>query len=178
MSIAQTLLTEFDAEMANTRRTLERVPEDKLSWKPDPKSMSMGRLAGHVAEMPSWGMMTMTSDELDLDPEGTGKFDALVATSREQLLAAFDKNVTGTREAIAAAADDDFMKMWSLKVHGQTMMSMPRLGVIRTLVMNHTIHHRGQLTVYYRLTGVPVPALYGPSADEGSMAVAASETAG
>ena len=169
MSIAQSLLPEFDYEMANTRRTLERVPEDKLSWKPDPRSMSMGRLAGHVAEMPSWGAMTLQTDSLDINPGGKGNFEALTATSRAQVLAEFDKNIAATRAAIEKTSDADFMKSWSLLNNGAVMLTMPRIGVIRSFVMNHVIHHRAQLTVYFRLNGVPVPALYGPSADEGAM---------
>ena len=162
MSIAQALLPEFDHEMAGTRKMLERVPEDKLSWKPDPKSMSMGRLAGHVTEMISWGAVTLQTDSLNLD----GSHTALTATSREQLLAEFDKNVSTARAAISGASDADLMKPWSLSLGGKPLLTMPKIGVIRSMVMNHIIHHRAQLTVYYRLTGVPVPGLYGPSADE------------
>ena len=161
--IAQSLLPEFDHEMANTRKMLERVPVDKLDWKPDPKSMSLGRLAGHVAEMPGWGAMTMNTDSLDV---GLGNFKALVAKSQEQLVAEFDKNVASARAALEAASDESLMQPWSLLVKGTPMFTMPRIGVIRAMVMNHVIHHRAQLGVYYRLTGVPVPGMYGPSADE------------
>jgi uncharacterized damage-inducible protein DinB len=177
MSIAENMLGEFDNEMANTRKTLERLPEDKLEWKPDPKSMSMGRLAGHVAEMVGWGALTLTADSFDVDPDGTGSHKPLIATSRKQLLAEFDKNVAEARAALAKAPDSGMMTEWSLKAHGNTLMSMPRIAVIRSMVMNHIIHHRAQLTVYYRLNGVPVPALYGPSADEGQMPVAADTNA-
>jgi uncharacterized damage-inducible protein DinB len=177
MSIAQSLLPEFDHEMENTRKTLERVPENKLDYKPDPKSMSLGRLAGHIAEMVSWGAMAVNTESLDLDPDGKGSFEALVAKSREQLLAAFDKNVKETRAAIAGATDPQLAVEWTLKVHGHTILTMPRIGVIRTMVLNHIIHHRAQLTVYYRLNGIPVPALYGPSADEGNMPLAADTSA-
>ncbi len=161
--IAQSLLPEFDHEMANTRKMLERVPVDKLDWKPDPKSMSLGRLAGHVAEMPGWGAMTMNTDSLDV---GLGNFEALVAKSHSQLLGEFDKNVASARAALEAASDESLMQPWSLLVKGTPMFTMPRIGVIRAMVMNHVIHHRAQLGVYYRLTGVPVPGMYGPSADE------------
>ena len=166
MSIAQSLLPEFDQEMATTRRCLERVPEDKLSFKPDPKSMTLGRLAGHVAEMPSWGSVTIGRDHLDFS---TGEFQPMEMTSREQVLTAFDKIVADSRAAIAAASDDHLMKPWSLKNGDTTLMTMPRIAVLRTFVMNHTIHHRGQLSVYLRLTGQKVPSIYGPSADEGQM---------
>ena len=105
MSIAQMLLPEFDQEMANTRKALERIPEDKLSWKPDPKSMTMGRLAGHIAEMPNWAAMTVSTESLDINPGGKRPFEALVATSRAQLLAEFDKNIASARAAIEGASD-------------------------------------------------------------------------
>ena len=162
MSIAQSILPEFDQEMANTRKVLERVPEDKFSYKPDPKSMTMGRLAAHVAEMPTWGSMTMRMDSLDL----AGPFTPFTPSNRAELLAGFDKNISDVRAAIAAASDEAFMQPWSLKRGDQVLFTMPRTAVIRSMVMNHIIHHRAQLTVYLRLNGVPVPGMYGPSADE------------
>jgi uncharacterized damage-inducible protein DinB len=177
MGIAQSMLGEFDQEMANTRKTLERMPEDKLKYAPDPKSMTLGRLAGHVAEMVGWGAMTLTADEFDLDPDGKGSYKALEATSRAQVLEAFDKNVKEARAALSAASDPQMLAEWKLKGHGTTLMAMPRIAVIRSMVMNHIIHHRAQLCVYYRLNGIPVPALYGPSADEGMMPLAADTTA-
>ena len=174
MSIAQSLLAEFDMEMANTRRTLERLPEDKLDWTPDPKSMSMGRLAAHVAEMPGWGTLTMTTDELDFAAKA---YTPAVAKSREQVLQIADENRKAARAAIEAASDADFMKPWTLRSGNQIFFTMPKIAVLRGMVMNHTIHHRGQLTVYYRMNGVPVPALYGPSADEPGFASAASAKA-
>jgi uncharacterized damage-inducible protein DinB len=168
MSIAQSLLPEFDMEMANTRKTLERVPEDRFSYQPDPKSMTMGRLAAHVAEMPGWGSITMNMDSLDL----AGNFTPFNPTNRAELLAGFDKNIAETRAAIAAASDEAFMQPWSLKMGDQVLFTMPRVAVIRSMVMNHVIHHRAQLTVYFRLNGVPVPGLYGPSADEPMAATA------
>jgi len=174
MSIAQGLLAEFDVETANTRRTLERIPLDKLEWKPDPKSMTLGRLAAHVAEMPGWAAMTLTTDELDF---AAGGYTPAVATSQEQLLEIADKNAAAARAAIAAASDADFMKPWTLRQGDQIFFTMPKIAVIRGMVMNHTIHHRGQLTVYYRMNGVPVPALYGPSADEQGFTAAASSAA-
>lgn len=172
MSIAQSLLPEFDHEMASTRKAFERVPEDKLSWKPDPKSMTMGRLAGHIAEMPGWAAMTLGTDSLDVNPGGHTTMTALVATSKEHVLREFDKNVASARAAIAVATDQAMMQNWQLLANGSVMFSMPRAGVLRTMVMNHLIHHRGQLMVYFRLNGVPVPGFYGPSADEGQAASA------
>jgi uncharacterized damage-inducible protein DinB len=168
MSMAQSLLSEFDHEMANTRKTLERIPENKFEYKPDPKSMSMGVLASHIAEMVGWLPSMMEGPELDI-PAG---FKPFLATSRKELLDTFDKNVAGSRAALAAAGDQALMQDWSLKFAGNAMFTMPRIAVYRTMVMSHVIHHRAQLTVYYRLNGVPVPALYGPSADEGQQAAA------
>ena len=168
MSIAQSLLSEFDHEMANTRKTLDRVPENKLDYTPDPKSMSMGKLASHIAELCGWLPSMMEGPELDITPD----FKPFLATSRKQLLDTFDKNVAGSRAALAAAGDQALMQDWSLKFGGNTMFTMPRIACYRTMIMNHVIHHRAQLTVYYRLNGIPVPALYGPSADEGQQAAA------
>ena len=169
MSIAQSLLPEFDHEMANTRKTLERVPENKLDYTPDPKSMSMGKLASHIAEMCGWLPAMMQGPELDIPPG----FKPFLATSRKELLDKFDENVAASRAALAAAGDQALMQDWSLKFGGNTMFTMPRIAVYRSMTMNHVIHHRAQLTVYFRLNGVPVPALYGPSADEGQAAAGA-----
>jgi uncharacterized damage-inducible protein DinB len=171
MSIAQSILPEFDYEMTNTRTTLERVPEDKLDYKPDPKSMPLGRLAGHIAEMVNWGAVTLQTESLNLD---NGEHKPFTPASRHELLAEFDKSVAAARSALEKASDAEMMKTWSLIFGGKPVLTMPRVGVIRSLVMNHIIHHRAQLTVYYRMNGVPVPALYGPSADEGMPAAAAS----
>jgi uncharacterized damage-inducible protein DinB len=171
MSIAQGLLAEFDMESANTRRTLARLPEDKLDWTPDPKSMSLGRLAAHVAEMPGWAALALSTDELDF---AASPYTPAVAKSAAHALEIADENAKAARAAIAAATDEDFMKPWTLRSGDQIFFTMPKIAVIRGMVMNHTIHHRGQLTVYYRMTGVPVPALYGPSADETSFPSAAA----
>jgi uncharacterized damage-inducible protein DinB len=173
MTIAQTIIQEFDQEMANTRKTLERVPEGKFDWKPDPKSMSMGRLAQHIAEMPGWGTSAMAADSLDLDPEGKGFTPPPLPKTRQEILDMFDKNVKQSRAAIEKGSDADFMTAWSLLMNKKVLMTMPRLAVVRTFVMNHIIHHRAQLGVYFRLNGVPVPAIYGPSADEGQMGASA-----
>jgi uncharacterized damage-inducible protein DinB len=162
MSINQGLLPEFDQEMAGTRKSLERVPEGKTEWQPHPKSMTLGRLAGHLAELPTWVVETMKRDELSLD----GQYTPFISSSPKELLAMFDAKVAEARALIASASDADFMKPWTLKVRGQTAFTMPKVAVLRGMVMNHIIHHRGQLTVYLRLNDVPVPALYGPSADE------------
>jgi len=166
MPMSQSLLPEFDHEMANTRKALERVPEDKFGWKPHEKSMSLGRLATHVAELSGWVSNTLESESLDFAPPGAPPYQPLIAASRTALLEMFDKNVAAARAAISAASDAQLMAPWTLLAGGKTIFSMPRIAVLRGMVMNHMIHHRGQLTVYLRLNDVPVPALYGPSADE------------
>jgi uncharacterized damage-inducible protein DinB len=166
MKISETVLPEFDQEMANTRKVLERVPAAKFSWKPHPKSSEFGALAAHIANMPDWAGLTMQADSFDYAPPGAPPYQTPKYTSTEDLLAAFDKSVAQGRSAIAAADDVAFLAPWTLMAGGQTIMTMPRIAVIRTFVMNHTIHHRAQLGVYLRLNDIPVPGLYGPSADE------------
>jgi uncharacterized damage-inducible protein DinB len=169
MSINEALLPEFDQEMANTRKVLERCPEDKYGWKPHEKSFSMGALASHVAGIPGWGADTITKDSFDYAPVGQEPYKEEPATSRQELLEKFDKNIVTMRAALADASDDHLMKPWSLLAGGQTVFTMPRVAVIRSMIMNHGIHHRAQLGVYLRLNDVPVPAIYGPSADETGM---------
>jgi len=164
MPIAQSLLPEFDQEMANTRKTLERIPDNKWDYKPHAKSGTMGWYAGHLANLPSWPIFTIGQDELDL----AQPFDMPSTKNRQEVLAVFDKNVAEARKAIAGASDQELMKPWTLKKGVQTLMTLPKVAVLRGFVMNHIIHHRGQLTVYLRLNDIPVPALYGPSGDEGS----------
>ena len=166
MPIRDALLPEFDQEMKNTRRTLERVPEDKLTWKPHPKSGTMGWLAGHVANIPGWCKETINQDSLDLAPPGKPPMQQPAPKSRQELLELFDKNAKAGRAALSGAEDAHLMKPWSLLKGGTTLMTMPRVAVLRGFVMNHLIHHRAQLGVYLRLNDVPVPAVYGPSADE------------
>jgi uncharacterized damage-inducible protein DinB len=169
MKISDMLLPEFDQEMASTRKTLERIPDDKLGWKPHEKSMPLGRLAGHLAEMAGWAVMGIEKDSLDLAPPGAPPMQPTVAKSRQEVLELFDKNKNEARAAIAKASDEHLMKNWSLVRGGQTLMTMPRTAVLRSFVMNHMIHHRAQLGVYLRLNNIPVPSIYGPSADEGQM---------
>lgn len=155
--------------MANTRKTLERVPEDKFDWQPHEKSMTMGRLAIHLAEMPSWAVHTIEKDSLDIAPPGGEPYQPPKVDSRKDILEMFDKNIADARAAIAGVSDEELMKSWSLLHSGNTILTMPKIAVIRTLVLNHNVHHRAQLGVYLRLNDVPVPAIYGPSADEGGM---------
>ena len=164
VSISASLLPEFDYEMATARKVIERVPSDKFSYKPHDKSMSMGALAGHIAEMPGWVVPTFGHDSLDI-----AGYQPPSPKSTADILAAFDANVAAARAALAAAPDDAFFKNWSLKHGEKTLMTMPKIAVVRTFVLNHVIHHRGQLSVYLRLNNVAVPSIYGPSADEGSM---------
>ena len=166
MTISETLLPEFDQEMANTRKVLERVPFEKLTWKPHPKSSELGALSAHLANMADWAGLTLQTDSFDYAPPGAPPYETPKFSSKEQLLAAFDKSVADARVALAAADDGKLLEPWSLMAGGKTMMTMPRVVVIRTFVMNHVIHHRAQLGVYLRLNDVPLPALYGPSADE------------
>lgn len=166
MSIAQSLLPEYDHEMATTRKHLERIPFHRWDWKPHEKSMTLGALASHLAEVPSWTAGTMQGTEWDLSPEDGPAYAPPTFPSVADLLASFDQQVKDGRAALAAAKDADFMVPWSLKAAGEALFTMPRIGVIRTWVLNHLIHHRGQFTVYLRLNGVPLPQTYGPSADE------------
>ena len=161
MSIAESLLPEFDQEMTSTRRMLERVPGDQAAWKPHPKSFSLGHLAQLVARMPGWQTLTLKQKSLDLS---SGPAYSLEKT--ETLLAEFDRNVRDARAAISAAEDADFAEPWSLTHGGRVLMTMPRIGVVRQN-FSHLAHHRGQLSVYLRLLDVPVPSVYGPTADEG-----------
>ena len=166
MTIASTLLPEFDQEMATTRRLLERVPDEHKDWKPHEKSWPLGGLAIHVASLVMWQKMTLEASELDLEPPGGPAFEPPVFTSIADTLAMFDENVAGARAALEAASDADLMSPWTLAKGGQALFTMPRIDCIRTFVLNHLIHHRGQLTVYLRLKDVPLPAIYGPSADD------------
>src|SRR5437016_2577077 len=166
MTIGQSLLGEFDQEMQNTRKILERVPDDKWNWKPHEKSGTVGWLASHVATMVEWLPMTIKTEEFDYAPVGGPTYQAPKIENRKELLAEFDKNVSAARTALASVSDADIMKNWKLLAGGQEIFTMPRVACIRGMVLNHLIHHRAQLTVYFRLIGVPVPGLYGPSADE------------
>ena len=166
MSISAALLPEFDQEIDGARRTLERVPEDRFDWKPHPKSGSMIWLASHLANIPYWAIITIQDDELDLTPGGKPLPQPPAPTSVDQLLAEFDQRAAEARAAIAGAGDATLARPWSLLRNGVTVMSMPKVAVLRTFVMNHLIHHRAQLGVYLRLNDIPVPSIYGPSADE------------
>ncbi len=174
MTIGQMMLGEFDQEMQNTRKVLERCPDEKWNWKPHDKSGTVGWLAGHVATMVEWLPMTIKTEELDYAPVGGPGFQPPKIENRKELLAVFDKNVADARAALASVSDAEMMKNWRLLAGGQEIFNMPRIACIRGMVMNHHVHHRAQLTVYFRLVGVPVPGLYGPSADEAQPGAAAA----
>lgn len=166
MSLAQSLLPEFDHEMATTRTLLAVVPDAHAGWKPHAKSMSLGELAEHLANMPNWALSVLKQDELDLDAPGDSTestFSSIAAT-----LQRYDGLVSRSRSALAETPDAVFATPWTLRSGGHTIFSMPRRGVFRSFVMSHMIHHRGQLSVYLRLLGVPVPSVYGPTADSGA----------
>jgi uncharacterized damage-inducible protein DinB len=166
MKYSETILPEFDREMANTRKVLERVPEDRLDWRPHPKSNTIGWNVNHLAEMPGWVEGTLTKPSWDIAPAGGESYQSPKLTTRQQLLDLFDRNVAAARKAIAAVKDEDMAQSWSLLRAGMPIFTMPRAAVIRGFVLNHMIHHRAVLCVYLRLNNIPVPGMYGPSGDE------------
>jgi uncharacterized damage-inducible protein DinB len=165
MTIAQSLLPEFDEEMKTTRTLLERLPEEKAKWKPHAKSFSLGDLAMHLVNTVEWMPMTLTSTEYDFAPPGGGGWKQRFFTTRESLLAEFDDFVKKSRAALVASSDADLQLVWTLKSGGKSIFATPRLTCIRSFVLNHLIHHRGQFSVYLRLCDVPLPWIYGPTAD-------------
>jgi uncharacterized damage-inducible protein DinB len=167
MSYAQTILPEFDQEMANTRKVLEQVPEEKLDWKAHAKSNTIGWNANHLAEIPGWVEGTLAELEWDIAPVGGEPYRTPNLKTRQEILDFFDRNVAVARKAFASLKDDAEMdKMWSLLEAGRPLLTMSRSAVIRTFILNHTIHHRAILCVYLRLNDIPVPGMYGPSGDE------------
>jgi uncharacterized damage-inducible protein DinB len=172
MPMNQALLAEFDQEMGNTRKTLERVPDSKWDWKPHAKSGTMGWLANHIAMFPGWAATTLSTESLDFAPGGK-PIEFPSGRNRQELLAIFDRGVAQARAGLAKGTDEQLLATWTLLNNGQIFFAMPRISVLRMMIMNHLIHHRAQLCVYFRLNDIPVPALYGPSADEGAMQAAA-----
>jgi uncharacterized damage-inducible protein DinB len=164
MAIKDALLPEFDHEMGTTRRLLERVPEADFAWKPHDKSMSLGQLAGHIAHIPAWCDSILGSsyfDAAEMPEEARPK----APESGAALLAAYDKNVAAARARLASCGDAEMMGSWTLKNGGAEVFTMPRAAVLRSFILSHSIHHRGQLSVYLRLRNVPLPSIYGPTAD-------------
>ena len=164
MPLIDTLLPEFDREMGQTRKVLDRVPDGQFEWRPHPTSMTLGRLAEHLAEFPLWAAMTMTQSELDiLTPRPAGHQSPV---TRAAVLAMFDANLKSGRSNLVNKTDAEFDAPWTLKAGGKEMFTMPKASVMRAFVLNHMVHHRGQMTVYLRMLGVPIPSIYGPSGDE------------
>jgi uncharacterized damage-inducible protein DinB len=163
MALNQSLIAELKHEAGTTRRLLERVPESALGWKPHDKSMPLGRLAGHVAELPALIAPIVTADELDF---ATAGFKPTVATDIPGLLDTFDKSLAGAIDLLKDQTDEHLFGAWRLRNGDKVIVELPRIAVIRSMVMNHIVHHRGQLSVYLRLQDVPLPSIYGPTADE------------
>jgi len=167
MTLAESLLPEYDQEMANVRKSLERIPGDKLDWTPHDKSWPFAGLATHMANMPGWTVMTIEQESFDMAPDGGEPVKEEPITSVWHALEMFDRNTAAARAAIAGASDECLLAPWSLLSGGQPLFTMPRIAVVRMMIMNHMIHHRAQLGMYLRLNDIPVPSIYGPSADEG-----------
>jgi len=163
MSICESLAAELQQEAKTTRKLLERVPEGSFDWKPHEKSMSLGRLAGHVAELPSLIAPALTQDELNF---ATGQYQPFAPSSTAELLERFDSTVSQAVELLSGQTDERMGDSWRLGSGDQTFFKGPRVAAVRVLALNHVVHHRGQLSVYLRLLDVPVPSIYGPSADE------------
>jgi uncharacterized damage-inducible protein DinB len=163
MTIKDSLLVEFDHEMATTRKLLERLPDEKLSWKPHDKSMSLGGLATHISNLAWWAESIMNERSFDV---AAGPPPSEAKASRAEILAHFDQTTKRARAGMDKT-DAEFLVPWTLKRGDQEMFSMPRVTVFRTFVLYHLVHHRGQLSVYLRLNDVPLPPIYGPTADEG-----------
>ena len=164
MTIAESLLPEFDREMGLTRRLLERVPEGQFAWKPHEKSMTLGRLAEHLAELPQWATMTIKEGGIDMATRRPADYHS--PDTPAGVLQMFDTNVRDARAALTGRTDAELAAPWTLRHQGKELFTMPKVAVLRGFVMNHLIHHRGQLSVYLRLQNVPLPSIYGPSADE------------
>ncbi len=163
--LAEILLPEFDREMATTRRLLERARDEDFQWKPHEKSMTLHQLVAHLAQLPWWGEVVLTTESLDL---GGNMGDRTIPSSRAEVVAIFDRHVAATRSRLNGKSDPEMVVPWTLRRGTQEIFTMPRILVLRTMVLSHMIHHRGQLSVYLRQRDVPIPPIYGPSADEGS----------
>lgn len=164
MSLCETLAAELRQEARTTRRILERVPEESFGWKPHEKSMTLGRLAAHVAELPELIIPALTQDEFDF---ASGDFRPFEATTTAELLEKFDRTIDAAAELLHGQPDERMGEKWRLRSGEQVFFEMPRAAVVRFVGLNHVVHHRGQLSVYLRLLDVPLPSIYGPSADEG-----------
>ncbi len=162
MRMTDGLAMELEHEAKSLRKALSRVPDDKLAWKPHERSMSMGMLASHLAEIPGWVLPTLHQDELEMPAD----YKPWTAAANAELLDRFESNLKKALEALRGYPDEKLMQTWTLRSGGLTFFALPRGVVLRSMILNHLVHHRGQLTVYLRLNNIPVPAVYGPSADE------------
>ncbi len=169
MNYVEMILPEFEQEMASTRKLLERIPNDKLGWKPHPKSNSIGWNANHVAEIPGWIEGVLEQDSWDFAPVDAPAYRTPEFSSVAEILEVFDRSVQAARRAIQAVREEALEDDWSLLEGGKTLLTMPRHLVMRMFVLNHIIHHRAHLCVYLRLNDCPVPGMYGPSADDPGM---------
>jgi uncharacterized damage-inducible protein DinB len=165
MTLIELFRREYDREVDVTRRVLERVPDGRFEWKPHARSFALGQLAQHVATLPQWAAM-LAGDSLDIQPAGQPLAKAPVCESRAALLSALETNAAAGRAYLAGANDEELDRSWTLLAAGQTIFTMTKAEVLQISVMNHLAHHRGQLCTYLRMNDVPVPAVYGPSADE------------
>lgn len=165
MAIRDSILPEFKHEMRSTRLMIELVTDELASWRPHEKSYSAGELALHLSNLPRWAVISVTGTSFDLDPKEGGGTPKRTWESTAKTLEIFDENVANARSLIEAASDEDLMVGWSLLNGGETIFTMPRVAVLRSFVMNHMIHHRGQLSVYMRMQDVRLPEIYGPTAD-------------
>ena len=164
MPLIDALLPEFDREMGLTRKLLDRVPDGQFDWKPHPTSVTLGRLAEHLAEMPAWAAMTMTQSTLEMATQRPPEYQR--PATRDAVLAMFDANLKNGRGNLAGKTDGEFMAPWMLTAGGKEVFTMPKVAVMRNFVLNHMVHHRGQFSVYLRMLGVKIPSIYGPSGDE------------
>ncbi len=165
MSLSASLLPSFDQVIAGTRQLLETIPDDRLDWKPHAKSYTIGELGSHLANLPSWTVPTIEQDALDVAPDGGGAPTMAAFDSVAGMVAALDESAAAARTAIEAASDETLMGNWTLLLAGEAKFTAPRIGVLRSFIVEHMIHHRGQLTVYLRLLDVPVKPTFGPTAD-------------
>jgi uncharacterized damage-inducible protein DinB len=165
MPLSDMLLPELDRESGLTRLLLQCAPEAHAGFRPHPRSRTLGELCAHLAQLPAWAPRILTQSEFDLQPPGGGAVPLGTFESIAAAQAAFDRHAAEARAALAAVSDGELMAMWTLRREGRVVFTLPRAAVLRAMVFNHAIHHRGQLTVYLRLCDVPLPAIYGPTAD-------------
>ena len=166
MTYAQAILPELEQELASTRKVLERVPEDKFDWRPTPTSNTLGWNANHIAELPGWGVGTLTGESFDFAPPGGERYQSPNFQTRRELLELFDRDAAALKAAVKGVSDADVGKPWSLLSGGQVIFTMPRAAVLRSFVISHMIHHRAMLIMGLRLNGIKVPGMYGPSGEE------------